>query len=171
MAINLPEQLRPGVYSDVILVWHNQWGFTLDFLSQAQPDAVEVEGHGEVIPADVVARVRIPPSVIFPLIKALNTNLTTYEDEYGTISATRTRGRCRMSFAERTYSGGLTAGTPRLVLVPPPPTQAEVDKYRHDARVELERERREARERLVTWDLGGFEPSDFAKLRDPRHTS
>lgn len=85
MAINLPDDQRAGVYSDVVLVWHNRFGFTLDFLTQIQPDPAQQPDGTVVMPAQVVARVRIPPAVIFPLIKTLNENLTRFEERFGAI--------------------------------------------------------------------------------------
>jgi hypothetical protein len=87
LAVNLPEEIRGGAYSDVVLVWHNQWGFTFDFLSQIGPEPVQVDDEGATaMPMQVVSRVRIPPGVIFPLLKALNENLTTYEAVFGPIA-------------------------------------------------------------------------------------
>jgi hypothetical protein len=88
IAIHLPEEIRAGTYSDVVLVWHNEWGFTFDFLAQVGPDPVAVgeEGEATALPMQVVSRVRIPPGVIFPLLKALNVNLAAYEDRFGKIA-------------------------------------------------------------------------------------
>jgi hypothetical protein len=86
VAITIPENVRPGEYSDVVIVWHNQFGFTLDFLTQVSPEPVPVgEGGEQALPMQVVSRVRIPPAVIFPLLQALNENLTTYEARFGRI--------------------------------------------------------------------------------------
>ena len=81
IAINLPEEHRAGVYSDVVMVWHSEWGFTLDFLAQVQP----VDENAETAPFQVVSRVRIPPAVIFPLVKTLHENLSNYEKKFGPI--------------------------------------------------------------------------------------
>jgi hypothetical protein len=85
LAINIPDEFKRGAYSDVVMVWHNQFGFTLDFLAQLQPELVAAADGDPALPFEVVARVRIPPSVIFLLMKALNENLTRYEQTFGPI--------------------------------------------------------------------------------------
>jgi hypothetical protein len=89
LVINVPEQLREGAYSDIVMVWHNQWGFTLDFLTQIGPQTITTEDGQEGTPLQIVSRVRIPPAVIFPLMKALNENLANYERRHGAIAHPR----------------------------------------------------------------------------------
>jgi hypothetical protein len=75
-------QIQPetigGVFSDSALIWHNEHGFTLDFTVQPAPD-----GPDRLI----VARVRVPPSVIFQIARAIAQNVDLYEQRYGKITA------------------------------------------------------------------------------------
>jgi len=79
--ISVPEALEAGVYANGAGVWHTAHEFTLDFLTLLNSGAAEPE----VVPARVVSRVKIPPSVVFDLLRAINTNMTLYEQRYGAI--------------------------------------------------------------------------------------
>ena len=74
----VPDDVAPGVYSNMVLVWHTPYEFTLDFA------AIEVSDTNTV-PCRVVSRVRIPPTVIFDLMRALNENMAKYEASFGEI--------------------------------------------------------------------------------------
>jgi Protein of unknown function (DUF3467) len=78
LQINVPDDVAPGVYSNMVLVWHTPYEFTLDFA------AIE-PGEGNRVPCRVVSRVRIPPTVIFDLMRALNENMSIYESKFGEI--------------------------------------------------------------------------------------
>lgn len=85
----LPDELQGGVYANLLNVWHTPYEFTLDF-SVIQPTTQQpVEGEVPVIPARVVARMRIPPSIVFEVLKALNCNMTRYEAKLGPSSNPR----------------------------------------------------------------------------------
>jgi hypothetical protein len=43
------------------------------------------KGDENALEALVVARVRIPPAMVFDLLRALNENLTEYEEQYGEV--------------------------------------------------------------------------------------
>jgi Protein of unknown function (DUF3467) len=79
--ISVPEALEAGVYANGAGVWHTAHEFTLDFLTLLNSDP----GEPEVVPARVVSRVKVPPSVIFDLLRAINMNMTLYEQKYGAI--------------------------------------------------------------------------------------
>ena len=79
--ISVPESLEAGVYANGAGVWHTAHEFTLDFLTLLTSDP----GEPDVVPARVVSRVKVPPSVIFDLLRAINTNMTLYEQRYGPI--------------------------------------------------------------------------------------
>ena len=83
LALNLPAELGPGVFADVAMVWHNEHGFTLDFIAQLGPATPETE----TVQAQVVARVRVPPTVIFQIARAIADNVANYERSYGSISS------------------------------------------------------------------------------------
>ena len=75
--------LEPGVYANLAAVWHTQFDFTLDFAVLGLPE--DVEGKS-VIRAPVVARVKIPTSVIFQIAQAIATNVDNYEREFGRLT-------------------------------------------------------------------------------------
>jgi hypothetical protein len=79
--LHVPEDRVEGTYADFVSVWHSKDAFVLDFAVLAQP----------VSPAQfvsrVVARVRIPPSQVFEIMKALEQQLTAWEAERGAESA------------------------------------------------------------------------------------
>jgi hypothetical protein len=79
--MKVPEELEGGVYANGAGVWHTPHEFTLDFFSTQPPSSAD----GDVLPARVVARVKIPPTVIFDLMRALNINMTNYEQTFGSI--------------------------------------------------------------------------------------
>jgi len=81
--LSLPPELHAGTYADAAMVWHNQHGFTIDFISQWSP-GVNDTGATQ---AEVVARVRVPPSVIFQLARAIAENVDNYERQYGSINS------------------------------------------------------------------------------------
>ena len=80
LQINVPPDQVAGSYSNVVGVWHTQHEFAIDFCVN-QPYA---GGPGQVA-AQVVSRVRIPPTIVFDLLRALNENLGQYESSYGPI--------------------------------------------------------------------------------------
>ena len=77
---HLPEEIRAGTYSDVVLVWHNEWGFTF-VPCPVGPDPVAVgeEAEGDGTPNAGRVAGADSPGGIFPLLKALNVNLAAYE--------------------------------------------------------------------------------------------
>ena len=81
LALSISPDLVGGVYSDVVAVWHNQHTFTLDFITQTQPG-----GPGGA-QGQVVARVRVPPAVIFQIARAIADNVDKYEQQFGKIPA------------------------------------------------------------------------------------
>jgi hypothetical protein len=79
--VNVPEGLQPGAYANGAMVWHTPYEFTIDFIA-IQPGDQE---SPDVVQCLVTSRVRIPPTVIFDLLKALNENMTKYENQFGEI--------------------------------------------------------------------------------------
>ncbi len=70
--------LQAGVAADMVGVWHNGHSFVLDFCAQSHPGQHD-EAGGAALKFRVVARVRIPPTLIFDVIKAIGDNLDGYE--------------------------------------------------------------------------------------------
>lgn len=77
----IPPELQGGVYANVLNVWHSEWEFTLDFGAVIHPREVAEEPA----PCIGVARVRIPVTLIFDVLKALNEEMTEYERAHGEI--------------------------------------------------------------------------------------
>jgi Protein of unknown function (DUF3467) len=76
--LNVPPDKIAGYYANVVSVWNTPYDFAIDFCIN-QPYAA---GPGAMA-AQVVARVRIPPTLVFDLLQALNQNLGQYEELYG----------------------------------------------------------------------------------------
>jgi Protein of unknown function (DUF3467) len=85
--IQIPPELEGGVYANFLSVWHTAYEFTLDFAA-TQPPQVQDETDPTSparVPCRVVARVKIPATVVFELIRAINDNMTRYEQAFGEI--------------------------------------------------------------------------------------
>jgi hypothetical protein len=78
IAVNVPEDQAIGAYANLVGVWHTPHEFAIDFcvVQPFLPNGPE---------ARVVSRVRIPPTIVFDLLRTLNQNLTQYEETYGEI--------------------------------------------------------------------------------------
>ena len=83
--VTTPDQQVAGVAADLVGVWHTADSFVLDFSAFADPARVLVEDGVDVLvqKAQVVARVRIPPSQVFEIMKALEQQLSAWEAETG----------------------------------------------------------------------------------------
>jgi hypothetical protein len=82
----MPDNIVPGSYADFVSVWHTADVFTFDFAALSRPPT-RVEGEDgpptTQAQAQVVARVRVPPSQVFEIMKALERQLTAWENETG----------------------------------------------------------------------------------------
>lgn len=78
----VPPEIAGGTYANMLNVWHSPYELTLDFSVTDHP--VETP-NGLTVPCRVVARVKLPPTQAFAVIKALNANLTMYEEKFGPI--------------------------------------------------------------------------------------
>jgi hypothetical protein len=78
--INVPPDKVAGSYANVVSVWHTPHDFAIDFAVN-QPYA----SNPESLAVQVVARVRIPPTIVLDLLRALNDNLGQYEDTIGPV--------------------------------------------------------------------------------------
>jgi hypothetical protein len=79
--VKLPKELAGGTYADFIRTWHTTDAFILDFATFSEPP--HAEGDKVILDAVVVSRVRIPPGQVFELMKALEQQLTRWEQETG----------------------------------------------------------------------------------------
>jgi hypothetical protein len=83
LRIEVPPEMQPGVYANFLSVWHTPYEFTLDFAATQPP--TESEGGSVVVPCRVVTRVKVPVTVMFDILRALNENMTRYERVFGEI--------------------------------------------------------------------------------------
>jgi hypothetical protein len=86
-ALQVPDDLAAGVYSNIIGVWHTPYEFTLDF-AVTLPTEMMNDQAGQVVPvtpARVVSRVKIPPSAVFELMRVLSQNESLYVQNIGPI--------------------------------------------------------------------------------------
>ena len=80
--------LQAGAYANALAIWHTAHEFTFDFLvSSEPPQPARTEDGEEVIraPHRLVARIRIPPTAVFDIIRTVSQNLTLYEQRFGQI--------------------------------------------------------------------------------------
>lgn len=84
MQLSVDAGMANGVYANVAAVWHTPHDFTLDFalmgMIAAGPDGNAMAN------CPVVARVKVSPSVIFQIAKAIAENVDEYEQVYGAIT-------------------------------------------------------------------------------------
>ncbi|MCW2939706.1 MAG: hypothetical protein JWN00_2691 [Actinomycetia bacterium] len=85
--IAVPPEAEVGAYASFASVWRTQECFVVDFAIEIRPPEVLQDLDAGLpyvhIPARVVSRVRIPPSQVWELMKALEQNLSAYERETG----------------------------------------------------------------------------------------
>lgn len=86
--IRVPPELEAGSYSNFLSVWHSPFEFTLDFAVTEvnQPTDPKTPNAPVTVPCRIVARIKIPPPLIFSVLQALNENMTNYEAKFGEIS-------------------------------------------------------------------------------------
>lgn len=78
--LSVNDETKRGEYANFLAVSHSPHEFTLDFCQLQPTSSTETD-----VNAEVVTRVRIPPTLAGKVIQALNTNMTAYEDKYGAI--------------------------------------------------------------------------------------
>ena len=86
--IELPPEHAVGVPADFASVWHTQESFVIDFLAARGPAEVGEHEGEEVLLQDLVvsARVRMPPTHVIELMKALERQLSLWETETGRLA-------------------------------------------------------------------------------------
>jgi hypothetical protein len=75
--LDVPAELETGVYASFLATWYTRHEFTLDFGIEVEDDP-ERQLRG-------VARVKVPPGVVFEMIRIIHARMTEYEGEYGPI--------------------------------------------------------------------------------------
>jgi len=81
----VPPDMEGGVYANLLAVWHTAHEFTLDFGATMPPETDPDRLDHVVVPVRATARVKIPPSLAFELIRTINDNMTRFEETYGPI--------------------------------------------------------------------------------------
>ncbi|HVM14979.1 MAG TPA: DUF3467 domain-containing protein [Egibacteraceae bacterium] len=77
--VKVDDAMKYGDYANFLVVSHSPHEFTLDFC-QVMPGGKEGQ-----VQAEVVSRVKVAPTMVGKIIRALNTNMTNYEDKYGMV--------------------------------------------------------------------------------------
>ncbi len=78
---SISDDLAAGSYANFLGVWHTAHEFTLDF-AVTQPPGQAQAADGQTVtrvPCQVVARVKVPPTVLFDFLRTLNENLDQWE--------------------------------------------------------------------------------------------
>ena len=80
ISIKVDDDRKFGEYANFLVVSHSAHEFTLDF------SVIMPGGEPGQVTAEVVSRVKIAPTMVGKVIRALNTNMTGYEDKYGMVN-------------------------------------------------------------------------------------
>ena len=99
----LDDRLAGGVYANIANVWHTEHEFTIDFGVIEHP-RMDPDNGTQVQPVRVTSRVRLPISVVFPLVRALSDNIAQYEADTGRPVPTGTDVSLPPEFLEGTDS-------------------------------------------------------------------
>jgi hypothetical protein len=87
MQIEISPEVARGVYANFVSVWHDRDGFTFDFAANMQPPVAskdeETGAPVVLVHAQIVSRVRVPPSQMFEIMKTLEIQLSAWERETG----------------------------------------------------------------------------------------
>ena len=83
--MRVPPDLVNGDYANMVAVWHTPYEFTLDFAVMLPPEMTEGPDGQPLVPCQVVGRIKIPPTLVFDLMRTLNDNMSKYEKSYGEI--------------------------------------------------------------------------------------
>lgn len=86
MRIEIQPDRALGVHADFAQVWHTPESVVIDFLAITTPPQSEIAVDGEtrqVTQATVAARVRLAPTHVFELMKAMEHQLAAWEIETG----------------------------------------------------------------------------------------
>ena len=82
--IVVPAELQAGTYANLLTAWYGEHEFTLDFsvtLPPVQPD----DDSPALVICPVVSRVKVPVTVLFEMLQAMNGTMTEYENRFGPI--------------------------------------------------------------------------------------
>jgi hypothetical protein len=84
--VEMSAEVEVGIHADFVNLWHTPDTIVLDFASLRHPPYLQVEDSGTqvaVAPTRIVSRVRLPPRQMWELMRALEKELTAWENETG----------------------------------------------------------------------------------------
>jgi Protein of unknown function (DUF3467) len=87
LEVSISAEVEVGLYANFASVWHTNDGIVLDFAVITRPPQLTGDPQSGQrilsVPTRIVSRIRLPPSQVFELMKALEQQLTAYEKETG----------------------------------------------------------------------------------------
>jgi Protein of unknown function (DUF3467) len=85
--VDIPPEVRRGVYANSFNVWFSPYEFALDWGVTDEAEAEDPDDPASPlrIPIIGVARVRLPTTRVFDVLRELNQALTRYESIFGEI--------------------------------------------------------------------------------------
>lgn len=84
--VEMTPEVEVGVHADFVNLWHTPDTIVLDFAALRQLPYLQVEEQGRevaIAPTRIVARLRLPPRQVWELMRALEKELTAWEEETG----------------------------------------------------------------------------------------
>ncbi len=78
--VTVPPEHDAGSYANLLMVWHTEHEFTLDFCA---PYSEPADPAPRAIL--VVSRLRVPVTMMFEMIRVMNERMTEYESRWGEI--------------------------------------------------------------------------------------
>jgi hypothetical protein len=84
--VEISPEVEVGIHADFANLWHTPDTIVLDFAALRQPPYLQVDETGTevaIAPTRIVARVRLPPKQIWELMRALEKELTAWENATG----------------------------------------------------------------------------------------
>jgi Protein of unknown function (DUF3467) len=85
--VDIPPEVRRGVYANSFNIWFSPYEFAFDWAVADEAEAEDPDDPASPLrmPIMVVARVRLPSSLVFDVLRDLNEAMTRYESIYGEI--------------------------------------------------------------------------------------
>jgi hypothetical protein len=85
LRVTIPPELEGGIYANFLATWHTAYEFTLDFAATQLPQVPDDPDLPITITCRVVARLKVPVTLVFDVIRALNEEMTAHEQQFGEI--------------------------------------------------------------------------------------
>jgi hypothetical protein len=85
--VDIPAEVRRGVYANSFNIWFSPYEFAFDWsvADEVEPEDPDDPSSPLRIPIMGVARVRLPTSLVFDVLRDLNQAMTRYESIFGEI--------------------------------------------------------------------------------------